>query len=217
MARNRFTKKISEIRKMLINMYELVDEAIRGVLPVLHNADLDKARILKNNDVRINAAEGHIFDLCANAIATEQPVARDLRRVIAAMKIVTDLERIGDYAANIAQQVTKSPNALTVVKEVNFAPMVEQGLLQLKGAIESYVSENAERAREVAEMDVKLDEMLHEITKNVVTGLSSSNEAEKESWLLVAIISRYLERLGDHATNICEWTIYSAEGKLIEL
>ncbi|MCL2519589.1 MAG: phosphate signaling complex protein PhoU [Spirochaetaceae bacterium] len=217
MTRTRFTKKLVEIRMAVVTMHELVEQALKSLIPVLQNGLLDEAERIKAGDVEINKLEGKIFDLCASAIVTEQPVAQDLRRVISSLKIVADLERIGDYAANIAKQLLSYPHSVRVIKEVDFLPMIEQGVAQLSSAISSYVNDDTGEARLVAAEDRKMDKLFDEVMERVANELAGQSEPARESWLQIAIIGRYLERLGDHVTNICEWTVYSVEGELVEL
>lgn len=213
-ARMRYMRKLAEMDEMVSQMEEHVERALDNAMEALNSQDLPKAQAVIDQDRAINQEEAYILAFCASLIAREQPVAGDLRRIIAVMKIITDLERIGDYARNISRVQVESNNNL-LFKDADFDGLASMGKLQMRNAVQAFLTNNLDLAHKTADLDKQLDEAeRHSIGRLIHIAIDNPPLAKRA--LDTAFIGRYLERLGDHATNICEWVIYSIKGSLIE-
>ena len=159
-------------------------------------------------DVEIDHLQKKIEGICFNLLIQQQPVARDLRTVTAATKMVTDMERIGDHAADISEMTILMGQKSQIDKFEHISKMATETMIMLNHSIEAYVEKNLIKAKEVIEHDDIVDDLFVEAKKDVIE-LILNNPSEGEEAIDILMIAKYFERIGDHATNIAEWVIYS--------
>lgn len=210
-ARPLFDEELKHLNHEMIEMGEWVKEAIQGSYDAVCHNDKSMARSVAENDVRINKKERTIESICINLFLREQPVASDLRHVTAALKIITDLERIGDQAAEICEIVYSLPAGvdLTVFEPMN--EMAKKALQQVESVIDSYVKLDGEKAHLCVENDKEINQ-LFELTKKDILNHIIEHKDDEGSMLEVLMIAKYLERIGDHVVNIAEWVEYAIDG-----
>jgi phosphate transport system protein len=185
-------------------------------IEALINKDLKLAdEVIKNDDI-IDNYELNIEEKCTRLIALQQPVAIDLRKIIVISKLVTDLERIGDNASNIAYKV-KEIGAQPLIKEMQDLPKMRDIVVKmLRDSLEAFVNMDIVKAKEIAARDEEIDNLDEQINFELLEVMKKNRETIKQGTSLL-FISRFLERIGDHSTNICERTVYMKTGKWTEL
>lgn len=209
--RNKFDKQLSQLNGELIIMGALCEEAITNAVKYMMDSRLEDKEACLNADRQIDEKERDIETLCIKLILQQQPVAGDLRTVSAALKMISDMERIGDQASDIAEiahYVAKSG----LESETHIKDMAEATIKMVSESIESFVKMDQDIARMVIEHDNWVDELFDkvkaELIKSIVAGQSNA-----EALIDLLMIAKYFERIGDHAENIAEWVIYSITGK----
>lgn len=214
--RNVMRNKIKSLNAELMEMATLVEKQIYDSINALRNQNNELAQEVIKNDDKVDNFQKEIEEKCIKIIATEQPVAKDLRSLYTTSKIVTDLERMADYAVDISKAVSK-------VQGVNFSEdvspvweMVDIVTKMIKSAIEAYINGDVDHAYEICDMDDRVD-ALYQGMFSVVLKNMSHNEAMINQGTQILFVSKYLERIGDHVTNICEWIIFHKKGKYVDL
>lgn len=216
MSRKHFSDAMVAVNDDILKMGVMVEEALREAVASLENQDASRAQVVINNDTVINEKEMALFDRVTTLLATEQPVAGDLRHLIGAVRIVTDLERAGDYAVHIARG-TLHLRGETYLKPLTLIPaMGEIAVDMLQKAIGAFLNEDTGMAEETAGLDRKMDDLYEEIFEVLLPHMRENPSDVKQATELL-FLARYLERLGDHVVNVCEWIIYSQTGNHVEL
>lgn len=206
--RSKFDKQLFELNKEMIEMGNRIIQSIKDAIEALVDRNEEKARNIMENDVEVDRLQKKIEGICFNLLIQQQPVARDLRTVTAAMKMVTDMERIGDHAADISEMTITLGQNSQIDKFEHIFKMAAETMLMLNHSIEAYVEKNKIKAKEVIEHDDLVDDLFIEAKKDVIK-LILNNPEEGEEATDILMIAKYFERIGDHATNIAEWVIYS--------
>lgn len=214
--RNVMRNKIKSLNAELMEMATLVEKQIYDSINALKNQNNELAQEVIKNDDKVDNFQKEIEEKCIKIIATEQPVAKDLRSLYTTSKIVTDLERMADYAVDISKAVSR-------VQGINFSEdvspvweMVDIVTKMIKSAIEAYINGDVDHAYEICDMDDRVD-ALYQGMFSVVLKNMSHNEAMLNQGTQILFVSKYLERIGDHVTNICEWIIFHKKGKYVDL
>jgi phosphate transport system protein len=208
--------KIKLLNVELMEMATLVEKQIYDSVLALKTQDLELAtKIMKNDDI-VDNFQKEIEDKCIKIIATESPVAKDLRNVYTTSKIVTDLERIADYAVDICKIVSRI-EGVSFSEEISpIWEMVDIVRNMIKTAIEAFINGDLEAAYKICDMDDRVDTiyqgMFGIVLKKMVKDESMINQGTQ-----ILFASKYLERVGDHVTNICEWIIFSKKGSYVDL
>ena len=206
--RNKFNEQLLELNKEMIEMGNKIIDSIKMAIAALESSDTEKAKRIMESDAEIDRLQKRIENICFNLLIQQQPVATDLRNVTAAMKMVTDMERIGDHAADISEITILMGQESRVDQFEHIAKMANETMIMLNHSIEAYVEKDAEKARRVLEHDDIVDALFETKKKDVIPLiLDDSGEGEEATDLLM--IAKYFERIGDHATNIAEWVIFS--------
>ena len=206
--RNKFNEQLLELNKEMIEMGNKIIDSIKMAIAALESSDAEKAKMILEGDAEIDRLQKKIENICFNLLIQQQPVATDLRNVTAAMKMVTDMERIGDHAADISEITILMGQESRVDQFEHIAKMANETMIMLNHSIEAYVEKDAEKARRVIEHDDIVDALFDAAKKDVIQLiLDDSGEGEEATDLLM--IAKYFERIGDHATNIAEWVIFS--------
>ena len=212
--RNRFGRQLLELNNELIEMGSLIEKAIEMAIAALVKQDVERAGDAIKFDEEIDHQEKEIEGLCMKLLLQQQPVARDLRLISAALKMITDMERIGDHAADISEMTIlmagstyeKSEMDIELVKE-----MAKETTDMVIKSVDAFVSKDLELARHVIKQDDVVDDLFDRFKHQLILKINENvkNGEQATDMLLVA---KYFERIGDHATNIAEWVIYSITG-----
>ena len=208
--RNRFDQQLYELNREIIEMGAMCEEAIASAVKALTTGDMELADRVKANSSAIDQMERDIEGRCMKLLLHQQPVARDLRLISAALKIITDMERIGDQAEDIAEIVTflngHTMEGLELIEE-----MAREIIEMVTASVDAFVKKDVELAKKVIEQDDIVDNYFSRVKCGIIS-LITKNHADGELALDLLMISKYFERIGDHATNIAEWVIYSVTG-----
>ena len=209
--RNRFDSQLENLNEMLIHMGELCEIAIENATKALETEDLDLAKKVIESDEEIDHQEKDIENLCLKLLLQQQPVARDLRQISAALKMITDMERIGDQTADIAD-IVMSTQFEENQSLADIRLMAEAAAKMVRDSVAAYVQKNLELARRVMCADDTVDAMFDKIKQELVDFISKRESTNADQAIDLIMIAKYLERIGDHATNIAEWVEFSITG-----
>ena len=207
--RKHFDEQIARLGEEMIAMGAMVEHTIEDACEALRLGDVVRARRIMEGDREVDRKEREIEALCLHLLLQQQPVARDLRQISSALKMITDMERIGDQAADISEIVTVMD--LTQPRPGHFSVMAHAAVDMVHRAIDAYVRQDVELARQVMESDDVVDELFDQV-KGDLAVLLRENAERSGSVLDMLMIAKYFERIGDHAVNIAEWVAYSVTG-----
>lgn len=214
--RSEFHNALEELQQDILRMGSLVEENIARAVDSLARQDLLMAEKVFEVEESIDKLELHIEETCLRLIATQQPMAKDLRKIASAFKIITDLERMGDYSVDIAK-VTRRIGEEKLIKPLidlpHMAAMVEA---MVKNSLDAYVTENMTMARSVGKADDEVDALHKQIFRELLVLMMENPRTINQATNLL-FVSRSLERIADHATNISESVIYLVTGKRVDL
>ncbi|MCI5732341.1 MAG: phosphate signaling complex protein PhoU [Eubacterium sp.] len=210
--RNRFDRQLAELNQDLIQMGHMIGQAIGMAISALNHRDKELAEQVIDYDDEINEEERQIENLCLKLLLQQQPVARDLRLISAALKMITDMERIGDQAADISE-VTIHLIETGYKKDLeHIKKMAAETTCMVVQSVEAYVEKDEAKARDVIEHDDIVDDLFIKARGDVID-LIRSNPEEGACATDLLMIAKYFERIGDHACNIAEWVIFSITGE----
>lgn len=208
----KYEAELTELRQKLLTVGGLVEQAIGLSVRALADRDTPLAQQVIAGDRRINLLEVEIDELCVRLLALRQPAASDLRFITLALKVVTDLERIGDLAVNVAQRAAELNAAAVLRPYVDIPRMASIAEEMLRMALDAFVASDAAKARAVLERDNEVDELYHSIFRELVELMTSEPTATARS-MSVLFVAKHLERIADHATNVAEMVIFFVEGR----
>ena len=209
-----FHRELENIKKMILSLSALVEERVRMVVEAVENRDSDLAQQIIRLDYEIDAMEVEVEEECLKALALHQPVAVDLRFLVAVIKINNELERIGDQAVNIAQRVWVLAQRKSTGLFYDYAPMAEKVQRMLKMSLDALVGVDETIAFKVLTLDDEVDQ-LKTLAYDQIKNEMKKNPDAIGYLINLFLISRHLERLADHATNIAEEVIYLIEGEIV--
>jgi phosphate transport system protein len=213
MARH-FHEELDALKQTILAMGGLVEDQIRRVMRSLVERDDEQARDVIARDREVNAYENEIDEKCVELLALHQPAAGDLRFLTTAMKIVTDLERIGDQAVNIAQRALELNAEPQLKPYIDLPRMAEKAQAMVKDSLDAFVARDTALARRVRGQDEAVDQLNHQIFRELLTFMMSEPATIPRAIRLI-LIARFLERVADHATNIAEMVVYLVESKIV--
>lgn len=212
--RMHFDKQLSKLNDELIEMGSMIEKAIEHTIKALVTQDIDLAKYVIDSDEQINRQERDIESLCLKLLLQQQPVARDLRQISSALKMITDMERVGDHASDISEIiVTLLRKNEPYIKHLDhIQSMAKETSVMLVGSVDAFVNRNQLQAAAVIEKDDVVDDLFRQVQSELVQLIHEDpNCGEQATDLLM--IAKYFERIGDHATNISEWVIFSITGE----
>jgi phosphate transport system protein len=209
-----FDLELKELKEKLLYEGGLVEKAINNAIRALLERNSDLAEKVIEDDPVINALEVEIDEFCLKLLALRQPAARDLRFITTAIKINYDLERIGDMAVNICERVQELNQEPQLKPYIDLPMMADTVQLMLKESLDAFVKEDVAMARKVTKDDQKVDQLLDQIFRELLTYMMQDMRTISRA-TRVLFISKYLERMADHAVNIAELVIFLVEGKII--
>lgn len=209
--RNRFESQLLQLNRELLEMGALIERAIENASQALVKQDIAAAEHAIIIDRDVDQKERDIETLCLKLLLQQQPVAGDLRLISAALKMITDMERIGDQAADISEIVIYLSGEPYIKTLEHLPRMASAAIDMVSGSIDAYVKKDLTLARRIAEMDDVIDN-LFDIVKNELIALIGEDASNGEQAIDLLMIAKYFERIGDHAQNIAEWVEYSITG-----
>ncbi len=210
-ARPQMDHEMSVITNDLLDMTNLVEDTIRNAIKSLVERDSELARNLINSDEEIDDLEDVIKDKCLKFLATQQPLAGDLRYMISVMQMVRDLERIGDHCEDIAKYTLRFENEEYMKELIDIPRMADMAVRMVKNAIDAFVNKDLRLARKVWKADEEVDELFRNIYDELM-GIVDQDAAKANQSVMFLFIAAHLERIADYATNICEETVFVLEG-----
>ena len=209
--RDRFEEQLKLLNKELVEMGALCEESIAYAVKFLTEQDEKMRQNAIEAEKQIDHMEKDIESLCMRLLIEQQPVASDFRKVTSALKMISDLERIGDHAEDIAE-IAGYVDSVDLKNQVHINDMAQAAVKMVVSGMDSYVKQDEELARSVLKMDDTVDKMFLSV-KNELIEMIRSGEENGETLLDLLMIAKYFERIGDHAENIAEWVIYAVTGK----
>ena len=208
--RNHFDEQLEQLNRDLTKMGSLCEEIIALAAKALTSWECDLVKRVAKLDAEIDKMERTIESLCLRLLLQQQPVASDLRTVSAALKMITDMERIGDQAEDIAEIITFLKGRVAP-ESIQIGEMARETIAMVTGSVEAYVDKDVERAEKVLAHDDIVDTYFDCVKKNLID-MIARDPGEGEFALDLLMIAKYFERIGDHATNIAEWVLFSVTG-----
>ncbi len=216
MTRNSFDLKLQQLHEDLSSMGEAVTKQIEDSINALKEQDEALAdKVIEKDDI-VDKFEEEIEDKSIKLMATEQPLAGDLRRIFIATKIITDLERMGDHAVDIAKIAKKLIGENYIKELIDIPKMAKIVEGMIKDSLEVYITRDADRAREVSKMDDEVDKLYKNIFAELLIIMRNDPTTINQASQFL-FVCKFLERMADHATNICEWTVYLECGERLKL
>ena len=209
-----FHEELDALKQTLLAMGGLVEDQIRRVMRALVERDDEQAKDVIARDREVNAYDVEIDEKCVELLALHQPTAGDLRFITTAMKIVTDLERIGDQAVNIAQRVRELNLEPQLKPYIDLPRMAELAQTMVKESLDAFVARDTALARRVCGEDAAVDALNHQIFRELLTFMMEDPKTIPRAIRLI-LIARFLERVADHATNIAEMVIFMVDSKMV--
>lgn len=209
--RSEFDGQLQSLHKELIEMGALCEKAIAMAAKALSEGNIKTANKVPELSAEIDRKERDIEAMCMKLLLQQQPVAKDLRQISAALKMITDMERIGDHAADISEMTILMAGTPYIRNIEHLQTMAKEAMVMLVKSIEAYVEKDLEKAEKVIESDDIIDDLFDKIKAELIDAIHQNpDNGEQAADLLM--VSKYLERIGDHATNIAEWVIFSITG-----
>ena len=215
MLREGYREKIKEIEQELLFMGDMVIKAIKRSIEALKSRDIDEAKRIIHDDRLINGKQVEIEERCINLIATQQPVAGELRELISFFNIITELERMGDYAEGIAKIVVMLGDEPLIKPLIDIPRMAEKATNMIKRSLEAFIKRDVEIAKAVWKEDDEVDRLYEQIYRELLSFMAEDPRTITRATYLIWIVHN-LERIADRATNICERTVFLVTGSLEE-
>jgi phosphate transport system protein len=209
-----FHEELEALKQTLLAMGGLVEDQIRRVMQALTERDDALAQAVIDRDRQVNTYDVEVDEQCVELLALHQPTAGDLRFITTAMKIVTDLERIGDQAVNIAQRVIELNREPQLKPYIDLPRMATLAQAMVKESLDAFVARDTDLARRVCAEDAEVDALKEQVFRELLTFMMEDPRAIPRAIRLI-LISRFMERVADHATNIAEMVVYLVEGKMV--
>ena len=212
--RNRFDEQLNTLNNELITMGALCEEAISSAVKLLIDNDVKMKENVLDADKQIDQKERDIETLCMKLLMQQQPVASDLRTISSALKMISDMERIGDQASDIAE-IAEYAYGSGMESETHIADMARATIQMVTDSIDSFVKKDVNLAHTVIEHDNTVDDLFDKVKGELISAIENK-AANAEALIDLLMIAKYFERIGDHAENIAEWVIFSITGKHTE-
>lgn len=205
--------ELMQLKDSLEEMSNLVEASLNNLLFAIENKNDDLARQIVRDDRNVNHMERSIESQCLTLITRQQPVAGDLRVVSSALKVVTDIERIGDHASDIAELVLRLDHKQLDLYSAHLNPMITAAREMVHDAVSAFLNRDEKASSLVICSDDVVDDLFNKVKEDIAVRLKSET-ADADECIDVLMIAKYLERIGDHAVNICEWEIFKETGSI---
>ena len=210
--RSRFDAQLENLNNELVNMGAMIETAIGNAVKALMHKDVELAKKAISYDTEIDHKEREIEGDCLKLLLQQQPVAGDLRLISSALKMITDMERVGDHASDITEIVVMLKDKPYQAKLKQIPKMAEETIKMLNDCVDAFVRKDLDLAMDVIKRDDVVDDLFDE-EKNSLLSVIRENADNGEEALDLLMIAKYFERIGDHATNIAEWVVFSITGE----
>lgn len=210
--RELYTQQLAALKTKLIQMGAMCEDAISCSIKGMLQGDTELLKKVENTELDINQMEREIERLCMKLLLMQQPVASDLRSVSSALKIISDLERIGDQAYDIAE-ISKHLKFSEFSSKVHIQEMATAAIRMVTDSVEAFVQRDLSLAQRVLKEDDTVDTLFNKVREDLVRMIQSENGGDVEMMLDLLMIAKYLERIGDHAENVAEWVVYLLTGE----
>ncbi len=201
--RSKFDEQLAKLNEQMIKMGNTIETSIVRAVEALGSKDMELAKEIMEGDIEIDKMQKEVENICFNLLIQQQPVAKDLRVITAAMKMVTDMERIGDHAADISEMTIFMGDKERSIGFNHINKMASETVLMLNWAIEAYVQKDIDKARQVISYDDVVDDLFDAVKKDIIK-MIRENPGDGEEATDLLMVAKYFERIGDHATNIAE-------------
>lgn len=210
-VRKLFEEELSELKTELVEMCRLTEQMINNAITALVNRDRELGKSVGLADKRVDEYEMAIEKRCMRILLRQQPVAKDFREVSTALKMITDIERFGDQASDIGDLVYTMPGERYIKKLEHITAMGNLAEKMVRASVDSFISNNEALANEVIALDDKMDDLFLTVKKELIE-LIKKDGANGDQAIELMMVAKYLERIGDHAVNVAEWTKYNETG-----
>lgn len=215
-SRQHYLDKLADLQRELLRMGCSMEEAVKKAITALVNHDAELAQEVIEGDEALDELLMSIESQCIKLIATEQPVAKDLRLIFAALKISTDLERMADYAVDMAKIAIRLADEVYIKPLIDIPRMADLAIDMVQDSLEAYVKQDATAAEDISHRDDIIDGLYKQIFRELLTYMIEDPKNINQATYFI-FVARSLERIGDHATNVCEWIIYLVTGERKDL
>lgn len=215
-TRKVYAQEISLLGDSLTEMSNMVEASLNDLFFAIENRDDALAKRIIAADHDVNRMERSIESQCLSLITRQQPIAGDLRRISSALKVVTDVERIGDHACDIAELVLRLNRKRPESYSVHLQPMITAAREMVHNAISAFLEQDEKKSSGVIASDDIVDELFNKVKADIAERLKKAS-ADADDCIDVLLIAKYLERIGDHAVNICEWEIFQETGSIQDI
>lgn len=210
-----FQRELDTIKKMILSLGAIVEQRVHRIKQAIEDRDVDLAKEIVHLDHEIDEMEVEIEEACLKIIALHQPVAADLRFLVAVIKINNDLERIGDQVVNIAQRVVRIAKRPVAPYHFDYSVMAKKAEAMLRMSLDSLVNQDLDQAIKVLHLDDEVDNIKDQAYDRIKQAMANGLTEDIGYMINLLLISRHLERLADHATNIAEEVVYMIEGEIV--
>ena len=210
--RSKFDEQLHLLNQEMMQMGSMIEDSIQKAINALIDQNVELAKKIMDNDTQIDHEQKKIENLCFNLLMQQQPVAKDLRVISAAMKMVTDMERIGDHAADISEMTILMSKTKYIPNLEHINRMASETVQMLIRSIEAYVEKDMKKAVDVIASDDVMDDLFDKNKAELIEQIQRDPQSA-ESAADMLMVAKYFERIGDHATNIAEWVIFALDDK----
>ena len=210
--RSKFDEQLHLLNQEMMQMGSMIEDSIQKAINALIDQNVELAKKIMDNDTKIDHEQKKIENLCFNLLMQQQPVAKDLRVISAAMKMVTDMERIGDHAADISEMTILMSKTKYIPNLEHINRMASETVQMLIRSIEAYVEKDMKKAVDVIASDDVVDDLFDKNKAELIEQIQREPQSA-ESAADMLMVAKYFERIGDHATNIAEWVIFALDDK----
>lgn len=211
-ARVQFEAELNEMKDELVAMCRLTADMIANATTALVNFDRELGRSIGESDKKVDEYEMDIEKRCMRILIRRQPVARDFRVVSTALKMITDIERFGDQASDIGDLVYTMPGDTYIKKLTHLSAMGELAVRMVRESVNSFIRNDEQLADEVIALDNAMDDMFIAVKDDLIELIRQDGEKNGDQAITLMMVAKYLERIGDHAVNVAEWTKYNETG-----
>ena len=211
-VRKQFEEELSELKTELVEMCRLTADMILKATEALVNFDRELGKSIGETDKRVDEYEMDIENRCMRMMIRQQPVAKDFREVSTALKMITDIERFGDQASDIGELVYTMPGDTYIKKLTHLSAMGELAVRMVKESVNSFIRNDEALADEVIALDDEMDDLFVTVQDELIEMIRVDGKKNGEQAITLMMVAKYLERIGDHAVNVAEWTKYNETG-----
>ena len=210
--RNKFDEQIAQLNAAIVNMGNMIEDSIAGAVTAITENDTELEKKIAESADEMHQKEREIEGMCLKLLLQQQPVARDLRTISSALKMITDMRRIGIQAADICEIALTSESLEGGKLPVYIKQIARATIEMVNDSLEAFVKKDLELAYKVAELDTRVDNLFKQIKSDLIEAIRNNSQGSEQA-IDILMIAKYLEKIGDHANNISEWVAFSITGQ----